>query len=80
MKRAVHGKKFSLREFRSAAVFFEELTGIPADTRDTRQGPQPGSGLKQNLADWDAWYGEHRDALVWDASTGTVRLSDRAAS
>jgi hypothetical protein len=80
MRRVARGKKFSLREFRSAAEFFEDLTGIPADTRDTRQGTQPGPGVRDDLKRWDAWYRDHRDSLVWDDKTGSVRLAAGSAS
>jgi hypothetical protein len=75
MVRAAKQKKFSLREFWGAAEFFERLTGIAADTRDSRQGPLPGTGLRENLEAWDGWYRENGDRLVWDPSTGSVRLS-----
>jgi hypothetical protein len=75
MVRAAKRKKFSLREFWGAAQFFEGLTGIAADTRDSRQGPLPGPGLRENLEAWDAWYRENGDRLVWDAATRSVRLS-----
>ena len=73
--RVARGKRFSLREYRSAADFFAGLTGIPADTRETRQGDQPGAGVRENLAQWDSWYRDHGDALVWDPASGSVRLS-----
>lgn len=75
MVRATKQKKFSLREFWGAAEFFEGLTGIAADTRDSRQGPLPGPGLRENLEAWDGWYRENGDRLVWDAATSSVRLS-----
>lgn len=75
MVRATRSKKFSLREFWGAAEFFEELTGIAADTRDSRQGPLPGPGLSENLEAWDGWYRENGPRLVWDAATSSVRLS-----
>ena len=74
MVRAAKQKKFSLREFWGAAEFFEQLTGISADTRDSRQGPLPGPGLRQNLDAWDGWYRENGDRLVWDSATRSVRL------
>jgi hypothetical protein len=74
MVRAAKNKKFSLREFWEAAEFLEHLTGIAADTRDSRQGPLPGPGLRQNLDAWDAWYRENGDRLVWDPVTRSVRL------
>jgi hypothetical protein len=72
--RTVKRKKFSLREFWGAAEFFERLTGIAADTRDSRQGPLPGPGLAANLEAWDRWYEDHQDRLVRDSATGEVRL------
>jgi len=77
MNRVVHQKMFSLREFRSAAEFFSGLTGIPADTRETRQGIQPGAGIEQDLARWDAWYRENGDSLVLDPESGRIRVIDR---
>lgn len=75
MVRATKKKKFSLREFWSAAEFFEELTGIAADMRDSRQGPLPGADLRDDLDAWDRWYLENGDRLVWDPATSSVRLS-----
>lgn len=75
MVRATKKKKFSLREFWGAAEFFEELTGITADTRESRQGPLPGPDLRKSLEAWDGWYRENGDRLVWDAATSSVRLS-----
>jgi hypothetical protein len=75
MVRATKKKKFSLREFWSAAEFFEELTGIAADMRDSRQGPLPGPDLRDNLDAWDRWYLENGDRLVWDPATSSVHLS-----
>jgi hypothetical protein len=72
--RTIHRKKFSLREFWGAAEFFEGLTGIEADTRDSRQGPLPGPALAENLEAWDRWYRDNQDRLVRDAATGEVRL------
>ncbi|HXV76591.1 MAG TPA: hypothetical protein VD788_09745 [Candidatus Polarisedimenticolaceae bacterium] len=80
IERVVDGERFSLREFRGAARFFSESTGIPADTRETRQGTQPGLGLRENLDQWDAWYVAHRDSLVWDERSGTVRPAAGGAS
>ena len=75
MVRATKKKKFSLREFWSAAEFFEELTGTAADVRDSRQGPLPGAGLRENLDTWDRWYIENGDRLLWDPATSSIRLS-----
>jgi hypothetical protein len=75
MVQATKKKKFSLREFWSAAEFFEELTGIAADMRDSRQGPLPGADLPQNLEAWDRWYRENGDRLTWDPATSSVVLS-----
>jgi hypothetical protein len=75
MVQATKRKKFSLRQFWGAAEFFEELTGIAADRRDSRQGPIPGPGLRENIDSWDAWFREHEDRLVWDADTSSVRLA-----
>jgi hypothetical protein len=75
MARAAKKKKFSLREFWGAAEFFGQLTGIDADTRDSRQGPLPGPGLPENLDAWDGWYRENGERLTWDPATSTVRLS-----
>jgi hypothetical protein len=74
MVRVTRKKKFSLREFRGAAEFFERLTGIEADTRDSRQGPLPGPGLRENLDAWDAWYRNNGQRLTWDPATSSVRL------
>ena len=75
MVRATKEKKFSLREFWGAAEFFERLTGIAADTRDSRQGPLPGPGLREDLDAWDAWYRENGQRLAWDPATSSVRLT-----
>ena len=74
MVRATKKKKFSLREFREAAEFFEQLTGIAADTRASRQGSLPGAGLRENLDAWDGWYRENGERLVWVPATSSVRL------
>jgi len=74
MKHIVNGKKFSLREFRGAAEFFEELTGIPADVRRGRSGPMPGPRLPDNLRAWDHWYRNNGEHLVWDPETSSIRL------
>ena len=78
MVRAAKKKKFSLREFWDAAEFFEKLTGIAADVSDSRQGPLPGEGLRENLDAWDQWYAENGDRLVPDPATRSIRLSPGA--
>lgn len=74
MERIVRGKKFSIREFENAAEFFGRLTGIAADWNGTYVGPVPGPKLKENLQDWDAWYGGNADRLVWDADAAPAGL------
>lgn len=71
---AIRGKKFTLRQLDRASAFFEGLTGIPADLEHTTAGPLPGAGLPGNLADWDAWYGEHATELRL-AADGAVHLA-----
>ncbi|MCH7780017.1 MAG: hypothetical protein IH848_04160 [Acidobacteria bacterium] len=41
LRRAFRKKPFSLREFRAAAAFFEELTGLQVDTRASHLGALP---------------------------------------
>ena len=74
MRRIVKGGDFSLREFWGAAAFFEELTGIPADARETHYGRVPGPELRDSLRSWNDWYLQHGERLVWDSATGKVRL------
>lgn len=75
MVRASKKKNFSLREFWSAAEFFEQLTGIAADVHDSRQGPLPGENLRENLDAWDRWYLENGNRLVWDPASSSVRVT-----
>jgi hypothetical protein len=80
-RRAAQGKEFTLREFREAAGFFEDLTGIPADVVPTDLGPIPGRGMRESLARWDAWYQANAASLAWDPharrvfSAGTPRTN-----
>ena len=74
MQRIVKGSDFSLREFWGAADFLEDLTGIAADVRESRQGPLPGPKIEDSLRNWNDWYREHGEHLVWDSATGSVRL------
>lgn len=78
VRRAARHKKFTLREYREAAGFFERLTGIAAPAISTGVGPLPAPGLRQTLKRWDAWYAEHRDSLVWDESRREVAVGDGA--
>ena len=75
MKRAAKGKKFTLREFREAAAFFEGLTSISAGATPSEYGPIPPTGLKNQLAAWDQWYEEHRSRLIWDVEQRVVRVA-----
>ena len=75
MERAAKAQKFTLREFREAAAFFEGLTSIDAGARDTEYGPIPPRDLKQRLAAWDRWYEEHRSSLIWDVERRAVRVA-----
>ena len=70
--RAARKKPFSLREFREAAAFFEELSGLKIETRSSHLGPLPGRDLRQDVRDLDAWYEINRDKLNWDAGLGKV--------
>ena len=72
LRRIVRGKAFSLREFRSAADFFEDLTGLRVDWDGTFVGMLPGPDLGRDLEDLDAWYELHRYRLRWDAGQGKV--------
>lgn len=79
--RIVKGKKFTLREFERASLFFESLTGVPPDTRVGSDGKLPGPELDQDLAQWDAWYEENGARLVWDPEQRVVTVSpDRAST
>jgi hypothetical protein len=80
MKRAARGKKFTLREFREAAAFFEGLTAIDPGAVLSEYGPIPPDDLKQKLTAWDRWYEEHGSALIWDAEHRAVRVSGRKAA
>jgi len=75
MQRIVKAKPFSLREFWEAAEFLENLTGIPADARQTPQGRVPGPEIAKSLRSWQDWYAAHAAELEWDAASGTVRLA-----
>lgn len=74
MQRIVKGRDFSLREFWGAAEFLEDLTGIAADVRETRQGRLPGPKIEDSLRNWNDWYLQYGEHLVWDSTTGSVRL------
>ena len=74
MVRVAKRKKFTIQEFENAAMFFERLTGIPADSRSTPVGPVPGKGSKNDLRKWDAWREEHR--IRWDPSAGKVTVAE----
>jgi hypothetical protein len=74
MVRAAKGKKFTIQEFEGAAVFFESLTGIPADSRATPVGEVPGKGVRKDLRRWDAWLEEHR--IFRDPATGQVKAAE----
>ena len=76
MKRASRGKKFTLREFREAAAFFEGLTSIRAGARSSEYGPIPPKDLKKRLAAWDQWYEDHRSRLIWDVEHRAVRAAE----
>jgi len=78
LRRIVRGKAFSLREFRSAADFFEDLTGLRVDWDGTFVGMLPGPDLDRDLEDLDAWYELHRHGLRWDAGPGKVVLEGLA--
>jgi len=70
--RAARKKAFSLREFREAAAFFEQLTGLQVDTRPSHLGALPGPELRQDVRDIDAWYEINKDKLRWDAGLGKI--------
>lgn len=72
LRRAFRKKPFSLREFRAAAAFFEELTGLQVDTRASHLGALPGRDLRQDVQDLDDWYELNRDKLSWDAGLGKI--------
>ncbi len=72
LRRASRGKPFSLREFRAAAAFFEDLTGLRVDSRPSHLGAMPGSELRQDVRDLDAWYEANGNKLRWDAGLGKI--------
>ena len=72
--RVVKGKGFSLREFDRAATFFEELTGIPADSLPTDVGRVPGKAMKKSLRGWDAWYADNAPRLEWNSAEGRIAV------
>jgi len=74
MVRVAKRKKFTIQEFESASEFFENLTGIPADSRSTPVGPVPGKGVKQDLREWDAWLKGRR--IYWDPTEGKVKVAE----
>jgi hypothetical protein len=80
MQRVTKGGQFSLREFWGAAEFFEDLTGIAADVRQSRQGEIPGPDIADSLRSWKDWYLQHGEQLVWDSATGSVRLRSAGES
>jgi len=80
IRRAAGRKAFSLREFENAARFFEELTGIELDARESHLGRMPGSKLWQDLQDLDAWHELHGASLRWNRDRGAVELERLAPS
>ena len=70
--RAARKKAFSLREFREAAAFFEQLIGLQVDTRSSHLGVLPGPGLRKDVRDLDAWYELNKGKLRWDAGLGKI--------
>jgi len=80
LRRIVRGKKFSLREFRSASAFFKGLTGLQVDWSGNFVGMLPGPDLDRDLEDLDAWYALHRDRLRWDGGQGEIVLDGLASA
>lgn len=78
--RAAKRGKVTLREFRRASEFFEELTGIPADELPTDLGPLPGERMRDSLRRWDAWYAENGSRLYWDAAATRVAVRPAAGT
>jgi len=78
--RAARKKAFSLREFREAAAFFEQLIGFQVDTQASHLGALPGPDLRQNVRDLDAWYELNRGKLRWDAGLGKIVYAGLALS
>ncbi|NIM01457.1 MAG: hypothetical protein GTO30_13815 [Acidobacteria bacterium] len=72
LRRIARGKEFTLREFRMASEFFEELTGLRVDWDGTYVGMVPGREIRQDLEDLDAWYELNKDKLTWDAGLGRI--------
>jgi len=72
LRRIVRGKQFSLREFRLASEFFEELTGLQVDWMGTFAAESPGPEVRRDLEDLDAWYELNKDKLTWDADLGRI--------
>lgn len=72
LRRIVRGKEFSLREFRLASDFFEELTGRRVSWEGTFVGMLPGRGLRRDLEELDVWYERNKSKLRWDAGLGRI--------
>jgi hypothetical protein len=78
--RAARKKAFSLREFREAAAFFEQLIDFQVDTQPSHLGVLPGPDLKQDVRDLDAWYELNHGKLRWDAGLGKIVYAGLASS
>ena len=80
LRRIVRGKQFSLREFRLASGFFEEVTGLQVDWMGAFAGQLPGPHVRRDLEDLDAWYELNKDKLSWDAGLGRIVFEGLAPS
>ena len=73
--RVLKDRSFSMGEYHEAARFFEELTGLPADSLETPLGEVPGSALDESLERWDHWCEANCDRLEWDPRIGRLHVS-----
>lgn len=73
LRRAARGKKFSMREFRAAVAFFEDVVGLRVDTRPSHLDVVlPGENLTRDLEVLDVWYVLHQGKLRWDSGLRKV--------
>lgn len=73
---AARGEPVDLKDFRKAAVFFDELTRI---TVPGEHSPlidwMPNKDTASALLPLRRWYAKNRDRLYWDDQSKRVRLS-----
>lgn len=75
VRRAVAEKRFSIRQLDGARQFFLELTGIELSTMRSHLGRLPGAGIDADLERLDSWLQLHGERLVWDRTSGEIRLA-----